>query len=246
MKNLLLFALLLTASTFTIAQNQVVKLGITNLGTAALNPEYEYILNDNSSIQAELFVKIPRKVGGRLTGLFEGNKTDNNIIISSSSANYFGFSLAYRYYTGGAAPKGFFVSPFLKYGSFRYAMEATFDDIGGSNFDVPASGNATFNMTSLGADLGYQWIINDKMTVNWSFIGVGFGIVRAKGVFQTELTSEFDEWKMDVEDFLESIPLGLEKRLPIQIDVPNEQMSTSGTVPLPVFRSSLSIGYIIN
>ena len=246
MKNLLFVCLFSMTSLAVFGQGSIVKLGLTNLGYRTINLEYEYALNANSSIQAEVFYKLPSVAPNQATSQFTGNTTDNDITLVSQSLNYSAFGLSYRYYTGGEAPKGFFVSPFLKYGAFKLAMEATFDDVGGSSFDIPAYANATFSTTSFGVDLGYQWILNDKVAINWSFLGLGVTRLGVSGTYETQLTTEFDEWKTDVESFFDDLPFNLRENLPITVDVPNEQMSTSGSLLLPAFRSSISIGYKIN
>ncbi len=92
--------------------------------------------------------------------------TENN-----KTNRYQGFRLTpeFRYYPAGndtkAAPKGFFVGGYLMYQNYTATSEQT---IAG----VTKEGKARLHTWGGGAILGYQWLINDVLSIDL-FAGLG-------------------------------------------------------------------------
>jgi hypothetical protein len=85
---------------------------------------------------------------------------------SRSSVSGFGLGLQYRKYLSASKdfPAGFFIAPEVQYGSFKQKDFADF----------------SYSAFSLGAQIGYQWLLGDNFTIETS-IGPAYWIANSTG-----------------------------------------------------------------
>lgn len=159
-------------------QKNVVKLNLLSLPIRNFYASYERVLSDKKSISIGLAFMPSRSM------LFKGSFSDN----SSQGENRWesltmsGFSVTpeFRFYTARRkeAPRGFYIAPYVKYQNFgvkgKYTEEYYDNDYKRDNtatFDL----KGTYSLFALGCQFGVQWLISDRVSIDWSFIGIGVG-----------------------------------------------------------------------
>jgi hypothetical protein len=236
--SLLLFAVLATAFTVQ-AQQNIAKIGVGSMFQRTLNLEYERVLTAKTTVFAEVGYQFPIDIPSQLVDFTEGTGSTNNLVINDGKYNNVYFAAEYRIYTGGEAAKGFFVAPYLKLSSYSFEVNGTYNNNDNGFINIPAEVNLGYFSTSIGGQLGYQWIIKDKVTINWSFIGLGVGFNRISAGFTAQDNDVFQAWEQDINDFLANFP----GEYQLQSDNAARTIDASATVILPAARASLSIGY---
>ncbi len=240
MKKLLFFAAILFFAANVQAQ-QIVKLGIGSLTHKAINLEYERVLTNNTSILAEVSYQIPMNFPDKLLDWGQDEGSANKLVFSDGKLRNTFVAAEYRIYTGGEAPKGFYIAPCVKLSRYSFDMEGTYTNNTNGNF-VSASADGTLFTASLGGQVGYQWVIQDNLTINWSFLGLGVGLNRVKAGFTANDTNVFDSFAEDVRTYTQNIP-GL-KQIDLISDNLNKRISGSGGFVFPTTRVSVSVGYM--
>ncbi|MFT4660883.1 MAG: hypothetical protein ACI8XB_001152 [Patiriisocius sp.] len=165
MKKINYIALLLCAcltSNGISAQENAVKLGISDFLYGGLHFNYEYVLSDNQSVALNVTTLIPRELP---TFFFEEEVDDALEIINRVSG--FAITPEYRFYTGNnGAPRGFYIAPYLRYS--KYSVEFS-DKVEGENYEV-TGGVSTFGG---GVQFGAQWLVSDAFVIDLYFLGLG-------------------------------------------------------------------------
>ncbi|MFT6147681.1 MAG: hypothetical protein ACJAUH_000358 [Saprospiraceae bacterium] len=224
------------------AQNNVVKLGLSNIFTGGINLEYEYVLSERSSVLGELGIQIPLAVPQSIFDRVESIGANNNLEFREGT--YGGVYVAgeYRFYTSGNAPQGFYVAPYVKLGnrSFQLTGSYTNDNTGNS---VDASAELNVFTINLGGQIGYQFVVQDKFTISWNIIGLGLGLNRPKGTFRANDNGVFNDFAADTQAFIDDIPI-LNNIDLVPDEISKEISAGGGFIPFVGTRASLSIGYI--
>jgi|AntRauTorckE5430_2_1112549.scaffolds.fasta_scaffold02695_3 hypothetical protein len=237
--SLLLFAVLATAFTVQ-AQQNIAKIGVGSIFNRTLNLEYERILTNKTTIFGEIGYQFPVDIPSAAVDFTEDAGSTNALTVTDGKYNNFYVALEYRIYTGGEAAKGFFVAPYLKISNYSVDVNGTYNNDNNGFVDVPAEVNLGYFATSIGGQLGYQWIIKDKVTINWSFVGLGVGFNRVSAGFTAQDNDVFEAWEQDVNDFLADFPGSYQ----LESDNAARTIDAAATVVLPAARASLSIGYM--
>ena len=94
-----------------------------------------------------------------------------SVILSPISG--FGFTPELKFYTSGEknAPRGFYLAPYFKY--YRTSMKAH----GKVDFYDPHKQDASLDVKMIftefggGLQLGYQWVLDNDITIDWYFLG---------------------------------------------------------------------------
>ena len=101
------------------------------------------------------------------------------------------FGAEYRFYLAKenkySAPRGVYLGPYFSY--HRFQNERTIEVMSGTTPET-AELNSKFNIYNVGIQLGYQFVFNDRWTVDLSFMGPSFSFYQAK--FDLEGTYTFD------------------------------------------------------
>lgn len=123
---------------------------------------------------------------------------DSYDVVSAGKGNRFGFttSLDYRFYlfkrNARPAPDGVYIGPYITY--YQYSFGNTYhfgnSDVIKNDLEIEAA----FSMTSVGFELGYQFVFWDRLTLDMILIGPSFsyynGKVKVKGDFEVDEESE--------------------------------------------------------
>jgi Protein of unknown function (DUF3575) len=138
------------------AQKNVVKFNLFGAFAQSYTLAYERVLNDKMSVQLS--------VGYRTFKVY-----DINLLTTEEKLTYSGPTIVgeFRYYVTNASkdvPRGFYVAPFVRYGSYTYKYSYTDTDPSYSAYNETAK----YTITSIGggAMLGYQWLIADRVSLD--------------------------------------------------------------------------------
>ena len=127
-----------------------------------------------------------------------------------------------------AAPRGVYIGPYVTALGFKSNRGIVY-----SGSDVPQEANlrSRLNILSIGAQLGYQFVFNDRWSIDLVLIGPSI----SKYNFKAQLQGDFD---FDPENVQNEILLALLDKFPMLEDVLNEkELDSSGTL------DTWSLGY---
>ena len=164
-------------------------------GSSNLNFSYERVLKPHQSfsLNAGYFV-LP------ISGIYNGIKMK-----TARKKSGFTFSGDYRFYFKNRntkfAPDGLFWAP---YGSFHhYQFSNSIEPINNPNIQGSLSLDAGFNILSMGVELGYQFVIKERLTVDLIFMGPSLSLYSAKFDLGGDLTvDEENEYLEAIRDIL--------------------------------------------
>ena len=132
---------------------------------------------------------------GRITfpNLVSFRTLDSIGIKSQRNDRGYNFSIDYRFYLKSEnkhlAPRGVYIGPYYAYNHFR--RDITWEYSSGS-FSETVSTKVSFAANFIGAQLGYQFVLWDRVTIDMILLGPGKWYFKLKTEFDTSL-SEKDE-----------------------------------------------------
>lgn len=225
---LLVFCMMLIIANGSNAQNSVIKTSVSGFLLGDYSLSYERQTFNKQSAQIRI---------GYLQPLLSPFISEKTITPSEytfkDSKGAFQSSIEYRFYTGDAPLNGFYLGPYLRY----YVIRANYsDEIRSNLFNVEGSVN-TFG---LGVQLGYQFLINEKFSVDIGFFGAGIDKNNVKLIYTTT-TSNFNYSTIvdDVSEVFEDIPY-FEKKLKNEVN-PNN-LITKLPFLFPGLRAGITVG----
>jgi len=143
------------------SQENIIKTGLTNAFFGDFNLSFERLINDRSSFQIK---------AGYLNPMASFILTEK--VITPDGYTFqegkggFHASVEYRFYLmDEKTMEGLYLAPFLRHFNQRILYT---DMIDGDNFNVDMKASNF----GFGAQLGYQWIINDSFILDFYFLGL--------------------------------------------------------------------------
>jgi hypothetical protein len=242
MKKVTMFMFAITVAFAVNAQQNVAKIGVGSILNSTINLEYERVLNDNSSVLGEIGIGIPADIGDAVfTATGVDGTTAEGITVTEGKASSFYFVGEYRYYTKGEGARGFYVAPYLKFSNYSFDITGEYNNTASGISDIPAEINTNMFVATIGAGIGYQWLINDKFAINWNIVGLGASLNTVNAEFSAADNDVFEEWESEVRAFLDEIPSGSN----IDLSSNNETRTIEGTGGFffPNVRVGVSLGY---
>jgi len=174
------------------SQENFIKTGITNPFLGDFNLSYERIIGEKSSIQVKAGYLNPR------ISLFisENTITPNQYTFIDDKGGFHA-SVEYRFYLSKTKSyQGLYLAPFIRH--FNQKLLYT-DEIRGDIFNV----DLKVNNFGIGAQLGYQIIINEIFTLDFYFLGLSLDNYNGKmkytldqprtGFDYSTITSDIDQ-----------------------------------------------------
>ena len=193
---------------------------------------YERVLNKHRSISINLgTTSLPK---------FTGISSDSLSVIGSNKNAGFHAAVEYRFYLGKEnkynAPRGVYLAPYYSFNSFQkqntWSLN-TSNHVGNVNTDI------SLNIHTIGAELGYQFVLWNRLSLDFVLMGPGVAAYTLKTGFDTELPSP------DKLALLEKINNALADKLPgYNFVIPDDFAKTgSSGVTSFNFRYLVQIGY---
>lgn len=174
------------------AQKNAIKLGISGVNYGDFFLNYERVINPKSSINVNVGYWDFKASLVDFSGIM--NTTEDGLSLQQYNSGFHS-SVDYRFYVGKHdALKGFYLGPYVRYWDHSLIL---LDDIEGEDFDV----DTKIWSIGFGFQMGYHWVINDYISIDWYFIGLGIESISAKFVYVTE-TRNFD-YNTIVDDFID-------------------------------------------
>jgi len=243
------FSLIINVSFAQLAESvsypkQIVRTNLFADARGRINGGYEYVVSDYSSCIATLNANVTMPMGGILNG-FNLNGSDWNLTVNNRPKFFsVGTVIQYRFYSKKKkGPRGFYCAPYVNYSFNRFSVNSDYTgDIYGSY--RTANSDLSFSVNSLGGGflLGAQWLIKNKVTIDWNFFGLGvnrwFGKLSLKS---DDLESDMPKLKSDVEDTFGSVFSAFRDN----VSVKGNELKVKGGIYMPAYHTSLVIGFAL-
>lgn len=118
-------------------------------------------------------------------------QTDSFSLSKDASSKGFNISADYRFYLAKEnkfnAPHGLYIGPWASYNHFSKSNDWQFKNPNGKNF---ISTESDFSIASFGFELGYQFVLWKRLTLDLIMIGPGLGFYNYQATFDSNVTVE--------------------------------------------------------
>lgn len=223
---------LLVSISFAHAQQGAVKLNLLGLAFNNLSGSFEYVISENQSIILEATYKIP--------GDFAKVITNNSSGISTSEISGFAIRPEYRMYASrNETPKGFYFAPYLNYNQSNLDFTGTYEG-------EAATGTGKFTAVGPGIQIGTQWVIADRVVLDWNFLGVSLNRYKLSATVTPDNSAvDLAQFNEDIVQSVTDIPIigkRVEKR--IQIDEASNTLSANIPFWFAGLRTGFSVGVL--
>lgn len=236
MKNFLVVCLFLMAfsvygqkSDSTLSRQNTIKVDLTS-----------YFLYRNAIVFSYERVVKPQQSLGITLGYETFPSISQSILKKEENKNGYKFGLEYRFYLAKenkyAAPRGVYIGPY--YSSHGFSTER-FLEVENDGVTEEGTLNSQLRVHNFGAQLGYQFVFNDRWTIDLVLVGPSFSNYRAKFKMDGDFT-------FDPEDIQNEFILELIDQFPILEDVlSGEEVNSSGKVDTWAmgYRYQFLVGY---
>jgi len=217
------------------SQENVIKLGLSGMSYGMYSLSYERQISPKSSLNLLL------GYWNVNAGLFSNDTLEFGDGFGISSYKY-GLNgvLDYRFYVGKQeGMRGLYIGPYARYWSHSAVL---YDKINGIDFDV----NSKVSSIGLGFQMGYHWIISDRISIDWYFIGMGIERMNINIEYIAKVpgytyTGDQDI-QVDIKDVFNDFDY-LYKRIKTEI-IPGENATAKLPFFAPGIKTGFSIGYV--
>jgi len=204
------------------------------IGPKSIVLGYERVITPHQSISVNVgYLEKPPFIDGN----------DNPVYLFKESSNWgMDVTLDYRFYFKNRnkrlAPDGVYWGPYMAYYSlnFKGQSEIKENNVVGNTIGVEMG----VNMLSLGAQIGYQFVIADRFTVDLIFMGPSYTRYNFNFQFNSETKLDKDN------EFYKEIMSIIEKSYPLAEDVlDGKKITGSGNLDFNFFgfRYVIQVGY---
>lgn len=182
----------------------------------------------------------PHQSWGVTLGYEEFPRISQSTLIKEDNRGGYKFGGEYRFYLAKenkyAAPRGVYIGPYFTSHGFKTER---FLEVEHDGVTDEATLNSTLRVHNFGAQLGYQFVFNDRWTIDLVLIGPSFSNYRAKMKLEGDFT-------FDPEDIQNEFILELIDQFPILEDVlSGEEVDANGKVDTWAlgYRYQFLVGY---
>ncbi len=205
------------------------------LHSGKLNVRGEWAYADNKSISVIVGVPRPTKVPGGIVNQIDVSD-DNDNLVGNRYTSY-GIIVENRFYLGHRAPGGLYLAPYARYNHFGVKRTTTNPKSTGET--VIKGGIGGFG---LGGAIGAQVKLGEHFTLDATFIGLDFKVLRGTLTYTTtDPQNDIVAFRDEVEKKVSDIPI-IGSRLAAQIEGDEIKVHTP-RVLLPGYRFNFTVGY---
>lgn len=237
-KLLLLPLMLLTLSGY--AQQNVVKVGLSSVYYGNMSVGYERAISDKSSLNFNI------GYWDANTGIFDVNKyyfPNADAVVFESFGKGFNTGIDYRFYIGESQKTfGFYMAPYLRYWNKTVFLSDIIPVSQMNNQRVLFDIEAKASSIGIGFQLGYHWLIYDKISIDWYFLGIGAEHMNLKGKYYAPNYKSFNYTYIedDIWETFEDVKY-LYNKLSTEVTPDNLQLKLP--LWLPGIKTGFTIGY---
>jgi len=267
-KILILILLSLGIQSFIKAQNNVVGLHLQSFAFGEIRLSYEHAFTDKFSV----LLNYGLKTKGEIPSFILETTAPTDYGLPIEAANEIGgyqFIPEFRiYFKGNDSPSGLYFSPYLRFAKYEIAYNSTinyqftnaqYDSLPAEvityiennnlnqSIDVNILTDGTFSQKGLGIQLGYQWIIAERLAIDFYFLGLEVNqvdfVAEAESPDATELGIDYSQWTNEIEssiNFANDIPF---INADISIDVQSDKIIGTAKTLAPWYRGGIKIGF---
>ncbi len=209
-------------------RRNLVKLNLPNLAFGNLTLNYERLLSARNSVALNLGYIRPQKPISLVSDFIEADELNLGEFSGLTA------TLEYRIYgKKKGAGRGFYYAPYLRYATHKLGYQSDID----GNF---ANADIQLSAVGLGAQIGAQWLIKDRVVIDWGILGLAAQWYTFKSTF-TAVDEEinFDEIRAELEtDFEDSL-------ISNEVEFTSDENSLQAKMPFLFggIRAYLSVGY---
>lgn len=241
MRQLTFFLLLICTSSILYGQldgrKNTVYVNLTNpliFGDRAFVVGYERVIGKHQSFTFNIGRMSLPAFGG-------ASNTDSLKLVKNSNDKGFHISADYRFYLSKEnkydAPRGVYIGPFYSFNSFSRSNEWVLNS---EDFDGNVNTNLKLSFHTVGAELGYQFVLWKRVALDFVLLGPGIANYKIKAGLNTTLSP--DEASL----FFDQLNEYLSDKIPGYNLVINEgEFQKSGSVKTTTagFRYMINIGF---
>ena len=243
----LIVILICIAPTEAHSQENSVKINLLGLPFRNVIIQGERKLTDNLSVQLGVNVLLKGKIPftsslTTSTNVNSGGETGSvGVNLDQMKLSGFGLTPELKFYTGGDALSGFYLSGWGKYSTFK---------LSGAQFEASTpTQDETVDLTSKmqiiggGIGIGTHWIIKDVFSIDVLWLGLGYGT--AKISFEADFSNDYtdlelEDLKADYESELSDIEHTFKS---IELIAEGNSLTAIAKRGVPMIRFGLSLGY---
>ncbi len=270
----MLTALLLFAALGLKAQSNNLKIEFPPLFTYQLRLNYEYKLSDNKSLMVIGGMKFPHKFPIVEKSTIALQEEFGNSVVAKNKFDGYTFGFQARFYTGyNEFPKGFYFAPYIKYHKSNLALNALYEDKinvaqyialeavdkqhasllqdGNYKYKVNSEIESLLDRYSFGLAIGYQWIIGNGFTIDWTIIGISADRINASASVSAQnsyYNPDYQQWSKDIKnkinDFMDENAEFLKfitNKIETEVESNKVKFKLSTVLPMPY--TAFSIGF---
>ncbi|MEA3496537.1 MAG: DUF3575 domain-containing protein, partial [Bacteroidota bacterium] len=213
------------------AQENIIKLHISELFLTNISLNYEREITDRTSFAINAGFFIPRKI----PNMFISNPVVDDLEIKNILT---GFSILpeFRFYLEKKDDlSGFYIAPFLRYRNYSIKFNNTYD-----NIETRVQG--TYSTIGGGVQFGIQGTIKEVISIDWYILGIGVNYNSFSLMYNSDESGiDYLQLKKDIDIEIADMPI-FNKR--VKTEAAYDYIKGVATFILPSFRTGISIGYI--
>lgn len=232
---LILFAFLLVLGEIA-AQNNVVRIGVPSLLYGRVNLNFEHVFGGNKSINLMAGFQVPRS----FPQLIEELDRTGDFRVNGANWKAAGITPSIRFYVKKKkeAPAGFYMAPFVSYNYNNLDLDTEYDD--GASRDVPSTIDTKLHGLGVGFMIGSQWIVNEHLSIDFNYFGIGFGRQFSNSTFKSsDTTVDYQQLADDFNEEAESE--NVFNNASVEAGPDFFKINTGSFSP--IFKFSFAIGY---
>jgi len=220
----------------TIERNNVVKFLPVNLLFQSIAFEYERMINPSNYITLGIGIPNQKSIIGKY-GIDFGSD------VKSAELGTMHIRAAYRHYTSQRMlPKGFYIEPYVKYLKISgngNVENADFNDTYKGHIDV------NLNSMNLGFQLGTQFLIAKRITLDLYFLGLEAGILNGDINATSDLGDPYaTHLKTYIENKIADLPSYVGDKLTVSQSADKKRINVNANnIIYPWYRGGFSIGF---
>ncbi len=223
-------------------RKNAVKFNPIDLAFGSMSFTYERMISPKNSLNLTVGIPNGLELGERILEELASDEYS----ISSASLDNLHLRAAYRHYTGKkSGPRGFYLEPSLKYQTLNPNMagnatiEVT-DNVTGQQVEESGfvSADATISSFTAGFQMGYQFLIAKRVTLDLGFFGLEAGTGKVNVTAYSDNADIVGEFKQDIIDAIENLPFGN----PTATVEGNTIKAKTESVFFPMLRFNIGIG----
>ena len=218
----------------TIERNNVIKFLPVNLPFQSIAFEYERMINARNAFTLGFGIPTNQSIIGKY-GM------DASSDLKEAKVGTMHIRAAYRHYTGKSGlPKGFYIEPFLKYQHISGTGKALYT-VDQANTTYTADLTAKLNTLNVGFQMGVQFLIAKRVTLDFYFLGLEGGLLSGNVNAKVVPSDNVSDMRNEIEKSINDLPSFLSNKLKVTStsDAVNVKASS---ITYPWLRSGISIG----